>query len=431
MPQVRISQNGTLPMTDKKIKLLTISDHPLSTSGVSNQTRYMIEALLETGRYQVISLGGAMKHVDYTPQKVEGHGDNWIIIPIDGYGTPDQIRSLLRTHKPDILWFMTDPRFYEWLWAVDNEVRSHIPMVYYHVWDNDPAPVFNRGFYESNDMVVSISKLTHRIVSEVTSNVENIYFPHAVDSHFFKPHSQEENDQILKEHDLEDKFVFFWNNRNAKRKQSGSLIYWFKKFCDRVGHDKAVLIMHTDPSDPYGQPLEHLLSHFGLHRGQVRLSKEKVGLDYLAKMYNIADCTINISDAEGFGLATLESLSCGTPIVATMTGGLQEQVTDGEQSFGIGLEPASRALIGSQQVPYIFEDRVSEDQVVSAMEKMYKMTKEEREALGQAGRQHVVENYSFEKYQSGWVDILDKVHEKHGSWENRKNYSPWTFKKVN
>ncbi len=212
---------------------------------------------------------------------------------------------------------------------------------------------------------------------------------------------------------------------------SGSLIYWFKKFCDKVGHDKAVLIMHTDPNDPYGQPLEHLISHFGLHEGQIRLSREKVDLGQLAKMYNMADCTINISDAEGFGLATLESLSCGTPIIATMTGGLQEQVTDGKEYFGIGLEPVSKTLIGSQQVPYIFEDKVSEEQVVSAMEKMYNMSKEERNALGNAGRQHVINNYSFEKYQSGWVEILDEVHKKHGSWENRKQYSPWTLEKVN
>ena len=73
----------------------------------------------------------------------------------------------------------------------------------------------------------------------------------------------------------------------------------------------------------------------------------------------MADTTINISDAEGFGLATLESLSCGTPILITMTGGLQDQITDGETWFGVGLEPCSKTVIGSQQVPYIYEDRIS------------------------------------------------------------------------
>jgi glycosyltransferase involved in cell wall biosynthesis len=58
--------------------------------------------------------------------------------------------------------------------------------------------------------------------------------------------------------------------------------------------------------------------------------KNKMPPEALGFMYNMADCTINISDAEGFGLSYIESLSCGTPIIVNMTGGLQEQVTDGK-----------------------------------------------------------------------------------------------------
>tara|TARA_R100001079_G_scaffold91185_2_gene53737 strand:+ start:227 stop:1483 length:1257 start_codon:yes stop_codon:yes gene_type:complete len=417
-------------MTDKKIKVLTISDHPLSPSGVGTQTKYMIEALLKTGRYQVISFGGAVKHQNYEAKNVDPYGQDWVVIPVDGYGDQDKVRSIIRTQKPDIMWFMTDPRFYEWLWMIDNEIREHIPMVYYHVWDNYPAPVFNKSFYESNDLIASISKVTHSIVSDVTDKVENIYLPHAVDSQFFKPLKEEDIQKIKKQQGLEDKFVFFWNNRNARRKMSGSLIYWFNKFCDRIGRDKATLIMHTDPKDPYGQDLEHLINHFGVNNGEIMLSKEKIPPEHLAMMYNMADCTVNISDAEGFGLATLESLSCETPIIVTMTGGLQEQVTDGEQWFGIGIEPSSKALIGSQQVPYIYEDRINGDQFIDALEKMYNMTKEELKSLGKKGREHVMKNYNFEDYQKSWVEVMDKVHDKHGSWDSRKNYSRWTLEKI-
>ena len=431
MPQVRISQNGTLPMTDKKIKLLTLSDHPLSPSGVGTQTKYMIEALLKTGRYQVFSLGGAVQHTDHTPHQVKPYGEDWIVQPVDGYGQQDHIRSLLRSYKPDIVWFMTDPRFWDWLWSMDNEIRKSCPLVYYHVWDNYPYPKFNGQFYRSNDVVVSISKVTHDIVNNVSPSVENIYHPHAVDSQFFKKKSDKEIKEIRQSHDLDDKFVFLWNNRNARRKMSGSLVYWFKKFCDKVGHDKAVLIMHTDPKDPYGQDLEILLSEFGVDKGQIRISRNKVSQDELAVMYNLADCTINISDAEGFGLATLESLSCETPIIVTMTGGLQEQVTNGKEWFGIGIEPSSKAMIGSQQVPYIYEDRVSEETVVSAMCEMYEMKPQKREKLGKLGRKHVEDNYNFESYQDGWVKILDKIHQEHGSWSGRKKYTPWKLSKLN
>jgi glycosyltransferase involved in cell wall biosynthesis len=114
-----------------------------------------------------------------------------------------------------------------------------------------------------------------------------------------------------------------------------------------------------------------------------------------------------------------------------MTGGLQEQVTNGEDWFGIGLEPASKALIGSQQVPYIYEDRVSEKDFIDALTKMYEMNPEERSKLGKAGRKHVIDNYSFDKYQSGWVEIMDNVYSKNGSWDTRKNYSVWEMIKVN
>ena len=88
---------------DKKIKVLTLSDHPLSPSGVGTQTRYVIEALLNTGRYEVISLGGAIGHHDYKPQKTDVYGDDWIIYPVDGYGGQDDIRAILRNQKPDIV----------------------------------------------------------------------------------------------------------------------------------------------------------------------------------------------------------------------------------------------------------------------------------------------------------------------------------------
>ena len=157
----------------------------------------------------------------------------------------------------------------------------------------------------------------------------------------------------------EDKFIFFWNNRNARRKQSGSVIFWFNDFLNKVGKDKASLVMHTEINDQHGQDLQAIIEKLGLTSGEVLFSQQKVPPDKLAMIYNMADCTINIADAEGFGLGTLESLSCGVPIIVSMTGGLQEQVTDGEKWFGVGIEPASKAIIGSQQVPYIYEDRVS------------------------------------------------------------------------
>lgn len=414
-----------------KIKLLTISDHPLSPSGVGTQTKYFIEALLETGKYSFVSLAGAMKHDNYTPQKTDKWGDDWVIYPIDGYGTPDIVRSIMRSHRPDMLWFMTDPRFYGWLWEMEDEVRCHIPMVYYHVWDNKPYPTYNKLYYDSCDVVAAISKVTDDIVANVSPDVERIYLPHAVDPDVYKPLSADDIIQLKEKLDIDpEKTIFFWNNRNARRKQSGSLIYWFKEFLDKVGHDKARLIMHTNTNDPAGQDLKALVNHLDLLDGQVQFSEQKISPEQLSSLYNIADCTINISDAEGFGLATLESLSCGTPIIVNMTGGLQEQITDGKDWFGIGLTPDSRAIIGSQQIPWIFEDRLSGTQVVEALTDMYNKTTEERQKLGALGREHVLKNYNFTNFQSSWVTLIDQIHKKYGSWDTRKEYNTWELMEI-
>jgi glycosyltransferase involved in cell wall biosynthesis len=419
---------------DKKT-ILTISDHPLSPSGVGTQTRYMIEALLNTGNYKVISLAGAIKHTDYQPQVTEEYGEDWVIYPIDGYGTPDVIRSILVNERPDVLWFMTDPRFYGWLWMIENEIRPHVPMVYYHVWDNYPYPDYNKKYYDSNDVIVTISKVTEDIVQTVAPDVECIRLPHAVPPEFFKGVSESDIANFKKDHVTmsgwsDDKVVFFWNNRNARRKQSGTLVYWFKEFLDEVGSDKACLIMHTDPKDQYGQDLEAILKNLNITNGEVLLSPGKISPDELAMMYSLSDCTINISDAEGFGLATLESLACGTPIIVNMTGGLQEQVTNGDEWYGIGIEPSSKAIIGSQDVPYIYEDRISKEDFLNALRKIYSMTRAERKALGALGKEHVEKTFNFEKYQQGWVQIFENVTESHGSWENRKNYKTWSLEEV-
>jgi glycosyltransferase involved in cell wall biosynthesis len=404
----------------KKIKVLTLGDHPLMPSGVGTQSKYVFEALLNTGGFEIITLGGAVGHDSYEPIRTEKYKDDWIIYPVDNYGTPDIIRSIIRTHKPDILWFMTDPRFYSWLWQMEDEIRVHMPMIYYHVWDNKPIPVYNRCWYDSTDTIVSISKVTHEIVEAVASpEVGKIYLPHAVNQDIFKIH---EKNSVLNFHKdnfgslFEEKFLFFWNNRNARRKMSGSLLFWFKDFLEQKNrYDDAALIMHTDPSDQHGQDI---IKFLGLQKN-VAISRNKYSPEILSYIYNSVDCTLNISDAEGFGLSTLESLACGTPIIVSMTGGLQEQVTNGTDWFGIGIEPSSKAVIGSQDIPWIYEDRISSVDFIEALEKMVSMAPEERKELSMLGTKHISENYNFANFENQWIDIMTDLHKKHGSWPNK------------
>ena len=173
--------------------------------------------------------------------------------------------------------------------------------------------------------------------------------------------------------------------------------------------------MHTEPSDPNGPNLVANINMLGLTIGEVQFSTQKLDFPDLAALYNIADVTVCISDAEGCGLSTLESLSCGTPIIVNMTGGLQEQVTDGEEWFGVGIDPCSKAVIGSQEIPYIFEDRINKDKFIDARPDNKTEKEEEgadakeREGFGVEGMDETGREYAFQVFKNRGVrqSIID------------------------
>lgn len=315
-----------------RIKVLTISDHPLFNSGVAHTMRNIILALLKSDKFDVISLGGGIKHAEYKPQRLEEWKERWTIYPVDGFGDKQIVRSILRQEKIDIILFQSDPRFFTWLLEMENEIRPLAPMVWYGIWDNYPYPKFNEPIWNSVDVFASISKVTYDLVNNVAPSVENHYIPHAVDNTAFKKHDK----AIVKKfadtnfkHLNDGRFVVFWNNRNARRKQSGSLVYWFNKFLDKIGREKACLLMHTNPLDPNGQNLYDVAKDCGLSNTEISFSTGQLTAEALGYMYNFADVTINIADAEGFGLCL------GSETIVTIKQGentVQKQIKD--VSFG-------------------------------------------------------------------------------------------------
>ena len=91
-------------MNKQKLKILLISDHALSTSGVGCQSRYLANGLIEKGCWTIRQFGAAMKHLDYS---VVAPNPDLVIKPIDGFGNPDMLRVALASEKPDVLLIFT------------------------------------------------------------------------------------------------------------------------------------------------------------------------------------------------------------------------------------------------------------------------------------------------------------------------------------
>ena len=328
-----------------------------------------------------------------------------------------------------ILFIFTDPRFFIWLFEMEDEIHQICPIAWWHVWDNQPYPEFNQVLYESTDLVNCHSHMTYELIKDKIPSRVN-FIPHAVPDDMFFPMSATDRlsykQQILGKERL-DHFVTIWVNRNAKRKRPSDVIESWKIFLDKLekkeGHRSATLIMHTDPYDGEGPNLIKNCEYHGV-LDNVYFSTERLDFDKINVLYNIADACLNISYAEGFGLATLEGMMSGCPVVAIKTGGLTRQVIDHRDGSenGVALPVEFRSLVGSQQVPYIYEDYVSCDTVADGLLKLHQLPRSEKLLLRKKCIDYSKDCFSLQSTVDSWHETLEELSE---NWKD--DYKTWEF----
>lgn len=416
-------------MPDKK-KILMLCDHPLSTSGVGTQARWMIHGLLETKRYTFRVFGGAVKHDDYRMVKVT---DDFFIQPTDGFGNPTMLRQALATERPDVLLLFTDPRFFTWVWEMEDEIHQICPIAYNHLWDNPPWPEFNRAIYESTDLVNCINYPTYEMIHEKFPGKAN-YIPHGVPEELYKrlPDDQVKvfRQQLLGS-DKIDHFVALYVSRNARRKMANDILVSWGMFLNELeqkhGHRKATMIMHTDPKDPEGPNLHHVVDLLKLH-DNVIFSNNRCGFPEMNIIYNCSDVLVNRSCNEGFGLSVLEAKMAEKPGIVITTGGLTRQIKDHKTGFeyGVAMPPDVRCLTGNQLVPYIYEDHISHETLARAFMKMHQMSAAERIELGKKCREHALRDYDIKDVVKRWDETLTGLTD---TW-SRNNVTKWVHKEL-
>jgi glycosyltransferase involved in cell wall biosynthesis len=420
-----------------KKKILLLSDDLRMTSGIATMSKEIVLGTLH--KYDWVQLGAAIKHpeagkivdINDDVRKRTGVEDaNLKVIPYNGYGDMGILRKLINEEKPDAILHFTDPHYWQWLYDNEHEIRQHTPILFYHIWDDLPDPLYNRNYYESCDWLGCISKQTYGIVHRVGKRKDHMtikpledwqisYVPHGINPETFKPLETVGDDVIKSIHgDKKYEFILFYNSRNIRRKQPSDVIYSFKLFCDMLPKEKAekcLLLMHTTPVDDNGTDLiavkDALCPNY-----EVKFTNAKYEQDKLNELYNVVDCTINIANNEGFGLGTAESLMAGTPIIVNVTGGLQDQcgfdfTADDYIQIGTLHSKEERSktphgewvipvwssainLNGSPATPYIFDDRVNDNEVANAIMKMYKLGRKKRKEKGLKGREFVMNNLS-------------------------------------
>jgi hypothetical protein len=68
---------------------------------------------------------------------------------------------------------------------------KNIPIIYFNIWDDYPAPYYNKSFYESCDALLGISKQTvniNKLVLDDKAKEKIIeYVPHGLNTDVFYP----------------------------------------------------------------------------------------------------------------------------------------------------------------------------------------------------------------------------------------------------
>jgi glycosyltransferase involved in cell wall biosynthesis len=420
--------NGYIPQKDRK-KIILLCDDLRMHSGIATMAREFVTGL--AGKYNWVQIAGSVQHpekgkvlnLDGAVNQMAGISDAYVrLYPVDGYGSPDILNEVIKLEQPDALLHFTDPRFWIWLYQMERELRQKLPIGFYSIWDNLPYPMYNRAYYESCDWIGAISKQTKNIVEGVLGSNLNkptkvSYVPHGINTKIFKPLTTEGElkdlavlrKQLLKK---DYNYVIYYNNRNIRRKQTSSIMLAYRNFCDNLTKEEAakcVLLMHTAPLDEAGTDLPACKEAF-CPDYDVIFSGDKIMPERMNQYYNIADVTINLSDNEGFGIATAESISSGTPIIVSVTGGLQDQCgftdengkpvefdlgwgtnADGRyKNHGTWVTPVyagARMVQGSIPTPYILADYAKWEDAAVAMMHWYAVGREERKARGLKGRE--------------------------------------------
>tara|TARA_Y100001938_G_scaffold39168_1_gene54250 strand:+ start:288 stop:1703 length:1416 start_codon:yes stop_codon:yes gene_type:complete len=457
------------PNKKKKKKILLMSDDLRMHSGIATQSKEFVFGTID--KYDWVQLAGAVKHpeegqiADMSPAVNAEFGikDAYLkIYPITGYGNPNILREIIEIEKPDAILHFTDPRFWIWMYNMEHEIRQNIPIFYYNIWDDLPDPNYNRDFYRSSDLLMSISKQTYginyRILKDYdyTDNWKLKYVPHGVSSkRYHKVHK--DNQEFIK---FEQKYGFdkykfkvLYMNRNIRRKNPGDVALAYKHMMDKLTPEQrkdCVLVWQSAVSDENGTDIkavcDTLLPDYPvIYTHLITGPMNDQEMNYLM---NSMDVYINLASNEGFGLGSLEALTVGTPIVVNVTGGLQDQcgfknekgeyltaddyVELGSNHRGQYKEhgewvkpifPSNISLCGSPMTPYIFDDRASYEDAGEALYEWYNEGPEERERMGELGRQFVLSDdakMTNEHLSNGMKEAMDTAFE---NWKPREKYT--------
>jgi N-acetyl-alpha-D-glucosaminyl L-malate synthase BshA len=180
---------------------------------------------------------------------------------------------------------------------------------------NDPSflPITRFSIAESDGVTTPSASLRETTLRYLGMDVAIEVIPNFVDTQLYAPGERKPGPKLI---------VHNSNFRPVKRVEDVVRVFFaVQQKCD------CQLALIGD--GPERSRLERLVHELGLAHKVRFLGKQLRFVEVL----QAADVFLLPSEIESFGLAALEALACGVPVVATRQGGVPEVVSDGENGF--------------------------------------------------------------------------------------------------
>jgi len=205
------------------------------------------------------------------------------------------------------------------------------------------------------------------------------YVPNGVNTAIFNP----EVPPIFKK----DKFIFLFLGKLTKTKGTLYLIDAFNKLSREYESVDLILVGDGAPST-----VEDIKDKAKDNKRIYFLGKKPV--NEIKNYYISCDVFVMPSLSEGFGIANLEAMACGKPVISTKVGGIVDVVVDGKT--GLLIEPAN-----SNELYLAMKKFLESPELITEM--------------GKEARERAVKNFSWEvvaeKLHNAYKLVLS--HEKH------------------
>jgi hypothetical protein len=223
----------------------------------------------------------------------------------------------------------------------------------------------------------------------------------------------------------------------------------YKYFIDGLTVEQAkkcAMVLHTAISDDNGTDLEAVRELFlNDEKYNIIFSQTPLAPEQMNLLYNSSDAQILLTSNEGWGLSLTEALLVGNPIIANVTGGMQDQMRfefeDGtwidfdadfpsnhtgkitkHGQWAFPVYPTNRSIQGSPLTPYIWDDRCTAEDAAEQIRNVYNLGTTERKARGLKGMEWALSQEAGFTSEIQGERIIDAFAELFSTWKPREKF---------